>query len=1045
MSLSNRELFSRALETLTEALRSRLGEGMPEELLERVEPLLLTPASRRSLEALREAVGKLLAGEPFSPFEARRAIEDARLVLEGTGIKVGLEELRHLEALARAREREEEERRLQKAVVLLKGGKLPPWWEVAPPHPEILRGEMDESEFAADLAGVAYGGGGRPEYRHPVEFFRRTYLTRGMRALLLEALRRLSGLGGSPVVQLRTAFGGGKTHTLLALYHLFSGQVPLSQFEDLQSLLREVGLPHLPTVGRAVLVGTAFDPVEPRLKPEGVRVRTPWGEVAYQLGGLEGYRMVREHDEKGVAPGGEILGRLLEAFGPALILIDEWVVFLRNLWGKEGLPASLESHLTFLHNLTEAARRTPLSLVVVTLPESEREAGGEGGVEVWARVQSILGRVESVWQPAEREEAYEIVRRRIFRPLSPEGHGVRDAVVEAFLDYYRRYAKAFPRRATEEEYRERFRRTYPLHPEVLDRLYEDWATIEGFQRTRGILRFVAATVKLLQEAGHAGPAILPGDLPLGPGQARMELLRYLDRHRTGFDVVLDRDVDGEGAASAEVDAADPELGRRILGRRMARAIFFASAPGAVAPTAVRGVEKGEVFLGTALPEEGLSLLEGGLKALNERLYYLYVSEGRYWFDTRPSLNRMALDLAARIPDHEAEEEILKVVREWGQSRKNSPFQAISYGPEGPEAVPDAPQFHLVVIPPSRGFVGRGPYKSVPLSDSPALRLAKAIYLNRASGGLAPRQYPGGLFFLLPLEKHRAHTFHLAKTALAWERLRDEGKGERSPADQRMVEERADTERKAFRRAVMDLYVYVGRVVPVEGKPLGLHEEEALTLEEVFLATNGNPNQIERAGNKVRGTWLDTYLPEEEILGRVLPRLKGPEDRLPVEEVWRDFFRYPSARMPADPGVVLSAIEALVREGRLAYGLGDKGPVKGAKLGLPIGLDGYLALPEAAQEPSPQEGGGEDPIVPPPPPPPPPPPLAKGTVVLRARGQGALSTLKTLLEQVEGHLRGLEGVEVGVEVFLRHKGGFPEEVLRGLREDARTLKVEMEEG
>lgn len=150
MSLSNRELFSRALETLTEALRSRLGEGIPEELLERVEPLLLTPASRRSLEALREAVGKLLAGEPFSPFEARRAIEDARLVLEGTGIKVGLEELRHLEALARAREREEEERRLQKAVVLLKGGKLPPWWEVAPPHPEILRGEMDESEFAAD-------------------------------------------------------------------------------------------------------------------------------------------------------------------------------------------------------------------------------------------------------------------------------------------------------------------------------------------------------------------------------------------------------------------------------------------------------------------------------------------------------------------------------------------------------------------------------------------------------------------------------------------------------------------------------------------------------------------------------------------------------------------------------------------------------------------------------------------------------------------------------------------------------------------------------
>ncbi|MDW8392538.1 MAG: DUF499 domain-containing protein, partial [Oscillochloridaceae bacterium] len=205
------------------------------------------------------------------------------------------------------------------------------------PHADVASGRFTEAEFAADLAEVLQGEAS-PEYGDPLEFFRRTHFTGGLRQLLLNALRRLSGEGGDPVVELQTAFGGGKTHSMLALYHLFGGRVDPHEVPGLEEVLKEAGLARVPTARRAVLVGTALDPAKPRSKPEGLLVHTLWGEMAYQLGGVEGYRLVEEGDRRGVAPGSDTLKELFDRFAPALILMDEWVAYLRNLHGED-LPA----------------------------------------------------------------------------------------------------------------------------------------------------------------------------------------------------------------------------------------------------------------------------------------------------------------------------------------------------------------------------------------------------------------------------------------------------------------------------------------------------------------------------------------------------------------------------------------------------------------------------------------------------------------------------------------------------------------------------------
>ena len=411
------------------------------------------------------------------------------------------------------------------------GQNLPSWRTVMQPHPDVAEGRYRAAEFAADLAQVSRGEGAI-EYRDPVEFFNRTYITEGMAGLLTESLQRISGKGGEPVIQLKTAFGGGKTHSMLALYHIVRGGVTADRIPALKPIFERVGIDKPQKANVAVLVGTAMDPTRKKNPANlpGYTVNTIWGEMAYQLvtsaGRPDLYAIIRDSDRKGVSPGSENLKTLLNECGPCLILMDELVAYAKKIYGVDGLPAgSYDNFITFIQEITEAARASENSIVVASIPESDIEIGGDAGKTALETIEHTFGRMESIWKPVAANEGFEVVRRRLF--LECKDPAARDTVCTAFSNMYQENAADFPFDVKEVDYRNRMISCYPIHPEVFDRLYEDWATLERFQRTRGVLRLMAAVIHELWMANDASAMIMPGSIPLDMPNVKDELVRHL--------------------------------------------------------------------------------------------------------------------------------------------------------------------------------------------------------------------------------------------------------------------------------------------------------------------------------------------------------------------------------------------------------------------------------------------------------------------------------------------------------------------------------------
>ena len=272
-------------------------------------------------------------------------------------------------------------------------------------------------------------GEGTDEYRDPVEFFRRTYLTESLQGLLVGAIRRLAGRGGDPVVQLQTNFGGGKTHSMLALYHLFSGTAS-GKLDGIDPILQEAEATELAEARRVVLVGNKISPGTPVTKQDGTVVRTLWGELAWQLSGKQAFARIAADDEKATSPG-DALRELFNEYGPCLVLIDEWVAYARQLHDQSDLPAGgFETQFSFAQVLTESAKLANNCLLVISLPASDMagsnhtqadnvEVGGQRGREALDRLRNVVGRIESSWRPASAEESFEIVRGDAFSSRSP--------------------------------------------------------------------------------------------------------------------------------------------------------------------------------------------------------------------------------------------------------------------------------------------------------------------------------------------------------------------------------------------------------------------------------------------------------------------------------------------------------------------------------------------------------------------------------------------------------------------------------------------------
>ena len=715
-------------------------------------------AERNYVSELREARNKWAHQEQFSTQAAQRVIDTIQLLLKAISATEQEEEAERqkmelLRIFFEEKARNVKRRNTGPLVEGAQAKKLTPWREVIAPHPDVASGNFQYAEFAADLSQV-YRGIASEEYKDPYAFFKRTFLTNGLRQLLLGALRRLSGQGGDPIVELQTNFGGGKTHSLLALYHLFSAKQS-ANLPGVDQLLHEVGLTQAPAAQRAVLVGHALSPARTEHKPDGCEIHTIWGEMAWQLLKKEGYAMVAQEDRSGISPGSEVLRQLFLAAGPSLVLIDEWVVLVRQLYHKTEQPAgSFEANLSFAQNLTEAAKATPNVLIVATIPASETETGGEGGQEAAIRLKQIFGRVESPWRPADVQEGFEIVRRRLFEPIAAHLYPVRDAVASTFSEYYRSNRQEFPDACSEASYQQRIRDGYPIHPELFDRLFTDWSSIDKFQRTRGVLRLLASVIHELWVQQDQSALILPAMIPLDSDRVQSIFTQYLEDN---WVPIIEKDVDGNQSLPRMIDRSNTSFGRYSAARRVARTIFFGSTP--TLRSANKGLQDIHIKLGCAQPDDTVATYGDALRRLTEQATYLYQQNRRYWYDTQASVTRLAQDRATQYDDESVYETMKEYLKP--EQKTKGDFASVHICPEsGSEVLDENSGLRLVVLKPHYPHAHRD-------ANSAAMIEASKLLAFRGS---SPRRYRNTLIFLAADRTRIEELKQAARLFKAWDSI-----------------------------------------------------------------------------------------------------------------------------------------------------------------------------------------------------------------------------------------------------------------------------------
>ena len=638
---------------------------------------------------------------------------------------------------------------------------MKPWREIAVPHRDVLEGTFQQSEFAADITAVNSGKAPK-EYQDAAAFFDRTFITEGMRLLLTQVAQRLVGNGGEPVIQLQTAFGGGKTHTMLAVYHLATRKCALSELAGIPAIVDQAGMMDVPHARVAVIDGTAHPPGQP-WKRGKLTIKTLWGELAWQLGGSEGFAMVKDSDASGTSPGKEVLRDLLAQNAPCVVLIDELVAYVRQFAeGKTLSGGSYDSNLSFIQSLTEAVKLVPNAMVLASLPESEIEAGSQHGIAALRALEKTFGRIQALWKPVATEEAFEIVRRRLFEPVR-DGKA-RDAVCRAFADAYVAEGSKLPSETQEGRYYDRLIQAYPIHPEVFDRLFEDWTTIDGFQRTRGVLKLMAKVVYRLWTIDNKDLMILPGSLPLDDSSTRNELTYHLP---AGWDAVVEGDIDGGRAETTELENKEPRFGQINAARRVARTLFLGSAPSSVAgKSGIRGLDRARVLLGCLQPGQTSAIYVDVLSRLADRLHYLNSSgdkiqaETRYWFDTRANLRREMEDRKRRFKDEsDVRDKIAKMLK--------SLFGGIPlfdgvhiYTPHSD--VPDDSSLRLIVLSTDYWY-----------SRDEERQASQAVLDYVRNNGTKPRYRGNRLLFLAPDMALLVRLSEAARVALAWKSIVDD--------------------------------------------------------------------------------------------------------------------------------------------------------------------------------------------------------------------------------------------------------------------------------
>ena len=651
-----------------------------------------------------------------------------------------------------------------------------PWHEVVRLKDELRSGELTLAEFAADLHEVTLGEGRRPIYEDPARFFALTYPTHALRELVKDVAERLAGKSTKAVRQLELTYGGGKTHTLITLYHLFRDPAALSGLKAVQEFRQHVGA-ELP---QAFPVSLCFDKIDVERGIDGVRapdgetrsLKHPWSVLAFQLAGAEGLRTIHgdgEDAERETPPADPLLARLLaipqeQGLG-TLILVDEVLMYAR---GKAGMDQVWRERIVdFFQHLVQAVTKVDRSALVASLLASDENKHDDLGQALQNDLFGVIRRQkEEGVQPVGREDVAEVLRRRLFEPDSLRDSGAHNAHVIGVVGALASLDPATRRRRSEEE--ERFRKSYPFHPDLGDVFYSRWTQLTGFQRTRGILRTLATALRDA-ESWDGCPVIGPSALLAAPGTdgvsdavadlAGISSSEKSEGSRTDWRTLLEKELQIARRVQGEVPAlSQREAEQAVL------AVFLHSQPvghKANTPELVR-------MVGAGAPDAiDLDKALGGWRELSWFLDDADLDDAaaagalpRSWrLGNRPNLKQMHDEACTqRVTDGAVEQSLkdqARRTRRLSEGARAAGAQVHTL-PESPRDLGDNGEFRYAVLGPEAA------------SESGRPSALASRYLAETTGSDKPRVHRNVVVLAVPSRDGIAAARDAVRSLLGWE-------------------------------------------------------------------------------------------------------------------------------------------------------------------------------------------------------------------------------------------------------------------------------------
>ena len=918
-------------------------------------------------------------------------------------------------------------------------GVLPAWFNSIMPQYDIRNGQLDESIFAANIEEVATGTA-PVVYQDIVSFFDRTYVTDGMRELIRRVVQALNGKESqNRVISLQTGFGGGKTHSLISLYHTVKYSKDFRNMEAARQILDPEDMPQFDDARVAVFTQNTVSVVDGHQAEDGIITHTLWGELAYQLGGRDGYERVRRADEQRIAPTAKDIKPIIEGATPALILIDELADYCAKASGLTVGGGTLFTQTnSFMQTLTEVVASVPRTVLICTLPASATEvASSEIGQEILSALETRVVRVGSSVKPVDDEEIFEVVRRRLFDKMQkPE---VIEQVARKYKDMYHNRRDALPLEADRVAYVERIKKAYPFHPELIDIFRVRWGSDSRFQRTRGVLRLLASIVKdlWLRRSTLVGTQAL-----IQTSDVQLENLPTLQSTITSlmgaqWDSVMHADVFGTISNAYKLDEqnAGNNIGQYHLATAVTTTVLLAS----IGASSQKGQSLKQLKLCLLKPDAFQHIdIDSTVNQLENIVHYMYRSsiggEQSYWFQSKPNINILINQAKGDVKGDEINAEVLQMIK---QSVMTISKVKVLVDPSGD--VPEQKQLTFVVMHPKYTVAAGGN-----VSRSAELAIKQMAQMK----GSSQRVYRNTMLYLLCSEAGKAALSMKLREYLACDKIIKEYGGQLDPEQKKDVADRKKVSADAAKEQLIHAY---NTVVKCERETLKTQEIISFASEFAAQISVNTLQELHDNGWVLRRIGLN-------IINRngLMPTVEKP---VKVNDVYEAFLRFDDKPMILNAEAVTDTVNRYCEEGMWNVGTGAGEPYSRIYHNERVTFlnpqeDGYWLLdpsvmpkPAGGGEPTPEPTPGPSPTpTPSPEPGPEPTPTTKTYKKVTISGSVPIENYSQLFSSFVNTLKN-NHLKIEVKFTATNSSAYPltdnSPIVKSVKESASQLGLEFE--